>query len=151
VKRSGVKVTRDSLPTDHRNSECACSWEAAGCDLLKSLGEYRVDWLGSSDIRGKEFLELHTTSVSQTACAGSYAQWHDLEERTRYTQLTYVRTICDSIRIASIVASASIRRRVAVYSRDFKLPGTLSSRLVKQDRRIARRHCRYDRRPTTLT
>ena len=115
MKRSGVEVTRDPLPTDHRNSECACSWEAAGCDLLKSLGEYRVDWLGSSDIRGKEFLELHTTSVSQTACAGSYAQWHDLEERTRYTQLTYVRTICDSIRIASIVASASIRRRVAVY------------------------------------
>ena len=116
MKRSGVEVTRDSLPIDHRNLECACSWEAAGCDLLKSLGEYRVDWLGSSDIRGKEFLELHTTSVSQTACSGSYAQRHDLEERTRYTQLTYVRTICDSIRIASIVAFASIRRSVIANS-----------------------------------
>ena len=83
MKKSGVEVTRDPLPTDHRNSECACSWETAGCDLLKSLGEYRVDWLGSSDIRGKEFLELHTTSVSQAACEGSYAQRHDFEERTR--------------------------------------------------------------------
>ena len=84
--------------------------------MLKSLGEYRVDWLGSSDIRGKEFLELHTTSVSQTARWGSYAQWHDLEERTRYTQLTYVRTICDSIRIASTAAFASIRRRAIANS-----------------------------------
>ena len=84
--------------------------------MLKSLGEYRVDWLGSSDIRGKEFLEFHTTSVSQTACSGSYVQRHNLEERTRYTQLTYVRTICDSIRIDSIVASASIRRCVTVNS-----------------------------------
>ena len=83
MKKSGVEVTRDPLPTDHRNSECACSWETAGCYLLKSLGEYRVDWLGSSDIRGKGFLEFHTTAVSQAACSGSYAQRHDFEERTR--------------------------------------------------------------------